>query len=130
MTIKDIINFTKSSLEAARKPLNTLAGYMILATALKRPGVSRKRISAEVISNNATFGIMTGDMPDGTPNVVNEFVINMTEKIVDELKDNARIDCVIPSGSIVIEANGGNAGGPIVATGTNINNATGFGIIR
>ena len=69
-------------------------------------------------------------MPDGTDNVVNQFVENLVEKVVDTLKDDAAVECVIPIGSVIVEANGANAGGPVVAIGTNINNAKGYGIIR
>ena len=55
---------------------------------------------------------------------------NVVEKIVDSLKDDALVECVIPAGSIVVEATGGNAGGPVEAVGTNINNVKGYGIIR
>ena len=130
MGIKDIIELTNSALDAARKPLVALAGYMVYATAIQRKGISKNKISAEVISNNESLGIMTGKMPDGTDNVVNAFVINLTENIVDELKENAKIECVIPPGSIVVQAVGGNAGGPITAVGTNTNDASGHGIIR
>ena len=76
------------------------------------------------------MGINTGQMPDGTDNVVNQFVANVVEKVVDTLKDDAMVECVIPSGSVIVNAQGGNAGGPVVAIGTNINNAKGYGIIR
>jgi hypothetical protein len=61
---------------------------------------------------------------------VNEFVYNVVEKVVDTLKDDAMVECVIPTGSLVVEAKGANAGGPIVAVGTNINNAKGYGVLR
>ena len=69
-------------------------------------------------------------MPDGTDNVVNQFVTNVVEKVVDTLKDDALVECVIPIGSVIVSAQGANAGGPVVAVGTNINNAKGYGVIR
>ena len=129
-TIKSVVELTNSAIDSARKPVNALAALMIYATAVQRPGISKIKISSEVISDNATLGINTGQMPDGTENVVNAFVVNFVEKVVDTLKDDAMIECVIPSGSLVVKANGGNAGGPVEAIGTNINNAKGYGIIR
>jgi hypothetical protein len=130
MNIKNLIETVNKSLDAARKPANTLAAFLVYATAVNRPGVSKLKITSEVISDNETLGINTGQMPDGTDNVVNEFVNNVVEKVVDTLKDDAMVECVIPRGSVIVQANGGNAGGPIVAIGTNINNAKGYGIIR
>lgn len=130
MNIKSLIELVNSALDAARKPATRIAAFLIYATAIQRPGISKIKISSEVISDNATLGINTGQMPDGTDNVVNEFVYNVVEKVVDTLKDDAMVECVIPTGSLVVEAKGGNAGGPLVAIGTNINNAKGYGVIR
>lgn len=129
-TIKNVINLTNSALDAVRKPANTLAAYLIYATARVRPGISKAKITSEIIADNAPLGINTGQMPDGTENVVNKFVYNVVEKVVDTLKDDAMVECVIPIGSIIVEAKGANAGGPVVAVGTNINNAKGYGVIR
>jgi hypothetical protein len=130
MNIKNLIKTVNTALDAARKPANKLAAFMIYVTAVNRPGISKIKITSEVISDNETLGINTGQMPDGTDNVVNEFVNNVVEKVVDTLKDDAMVECVIPMGSLIVQANGANAGGPVVATGTNINNAKGYGVIR
>lgn len=130
MNIKSLIELVNNALDAARKPVTALAAFLIYATAVQRPGISRNKITGDIIADNATLGINTGQMPDGTDNVVNQFVANVVEKVVDTLKDDALVECVIPTGSLIVEANGGNAGGPVVAIGTNINNAKGYGVIR
>ena len=130
MNIKRLIETVNTTLDAARKPATTLAAILIYATAVNRPGISKMKITSEIISDNETLGINTGQMPDGTDNVVNEFVNNVVEKVIDTLKDDALVECVIPTGSVIVQANGANAGGPIVAIGTNINNAKGYGVIR
>ena len=130
MNIKKLTELVDKALEAASRPVNIISAFLIYATAVNRPGVSKIKISSEIISDNATLGINTGKMPDGTDNVVNEFVYNVVEKVIDTLKDDAMVECVIPIGSLIVEATGGNAGGPITAIGTNINNAKGYGVIR
>ena len=130
MNIEALIQTVNYALEKARKPAERVAAFMIYATARQRPGISKIKISSEVISDNATLGINTGKMPDGGENIVNEFVYNVVEKVVDTLKDDALVECVIPAGSVIVEAKGANAGGPVVAVGTNINNAKGYGVIR
>lgn len=130
MNIKKLIELTNNALENVRKPVKALAGFLVYATAVQRPGLSKIKISSEIISDNETLGINTGQMPDGTDNVVNEFVYNVVEKVVDSLKDDAMVECVIPIGSVMIQAEGANAGGPVVAVGTNINNVKGYGVIR
>ena len=130
MDIKNLLETVNTALDAARQPANTLVGFLIYATAVHRPGISRLKITSEIISDNASLGINTGQMPDGTENVVNQFVSNVVEKVVDTLKDDAMVECVIPSGSIIVSAKGANAGGPVVAVGTNINDAKGYGVVR
>ena len=130
MNIKRLTELVDKALEAAQRPVNVIAAFLVYATAVNRPGISKIKISSEIISDNETLGINTGKMPDGTDNVVNEFVYNVVEKVVDTLKDDAMVECVIPTGSLIVEAEGGNGGGPVVAIGTNINNAKGYGVIR
>lgn len=129
-TIKNVLELTDSAIDAIRKPVEKLPAMMIYATAVSRPGISREKITADIIAENATYGINTGQMPDGTDNVVNKFVFNVVEKVVDELKESAVVECVIPKGSVVVTAKGENAGGPVVAVGTNVNDAKGYGVIR
>lgn len=130
MNIKGLLETVNTALDAARKPVTAMAALLVYATAVQRPGISKIKITSEIISDNATLGINTGQMPDGTENVVNEFVSNVVEKVVDTIKDDAMVECVIPIGALVLQANGANGGGPIAAVGTNINNAKGYGIIR
>lgn len=130
MDIKNLLETVNTALDAARQPANTLVGFLIYATAVHRPGISKLKITSEIISDNASLGINTGQMPDGTENVVNQFVSNVVEKVVDTLKDDAMVECVIPSGSIIVSAKGANAGGPVIAVGTNINDAKGYGVVR
>ena len=130
MNIKNLIETVNTALDAARKPVTAIAAMLIYATAVQRPGISKIKITSEIISDNETLGINTGLMPDGTENVVNQFVHNVVEKVVDTLKDDAMVECVIPTGSLIVQAEGANGGGPVVAIGTNINNAKGYGVIR
>ena len=130
MNITSLIEITNKAVTAARKPAEKLAAILVYATAVQRPGVSKIKITSEIIADNEPLGINIGQMPDCTDNIVNEFVYNVVEKVIDNLKDDALVECVIPSGSVIVEANGANAGGPVVAIGTNINNAKGYGVIR
>lgn len=130
MNLKQVTEYLDHALEVVRQPVTKITGFMVYATSIQRPGLSKIKISSEIISDNETLGINTGKMPDGTDNVVNAFVYNVVEKLVDNIKDEAMVECVIPKGSIIVNAQGGNAGGPVVAVGTNINDAKGYGIIR
>ena len=130
MNLNTVIRLINTALDAARKPAQTIAAYMIYATARVRPGVSKIKITSDIIADNEALGINTGPMPDGGENAVNGFVNNVVEKVIDTLKDDAMTECVIPVGSVIVQANGANVGGTVVAVGTNINNAKGYGILR
>ena len=129
-TISNVLTLTKSALKIIRKPVERISAALVYATASVRPGISREIVTANIIEENGTYGINTGQMPDGTDNVVNKFVYNVVDKVVDELKDNSLVACVIPPASVMVEATGGNAGGPVKAVGTNVSFAKGYGIIR
>ena len=91
MNIKELIELTTHTLEAARKPATKLAAILVYATSVQRPGVSKLKIASEIISENASLGIETGKMPDGGDNIVNSFVYNVVEKVIDNLKDDALV---------------------------------------
>jgi hypothetical protein len=129
-TIRSVLDTVNAALDVAKKPVTSIAAFLIYATAVQRPGISKITIASNIIADNAELGINTGQMPDGTDNVVNKFVSNVVEKVVDTLKDDAMVECVIPIGSVIVNATGGNAGGPVEAVGTNINYAKGYGVIR
>ena len=59
MNIKNLIKTVNTALDAARKPANKLAAFMIYVTAVNRPGISKIKITSEVISDNETLGINT-----------------------------------------------------------------------
>ena len=125
-----LLDFIIRAFKNIRKPVNVITGYLIYATARQRHGISKGTITANIIAENANYGINIGQMPDGTENVVNEFVCNVVDKVIDGLKYDGMIECTIPIGSVFVQANGANAGGPVVAVGSNINNAKGYGVIR
>jgi hypothetical protein len=46
------------------------------------------------------------------------------------MKEDAMVSTAIPQYSLLIEAMGGNAGGPVTCTGTNLLDSIGNGIIQ
>ena len=113
-----------------KTPAEILPAQLLYCIATKRPGVSASETAAKIISDNAIFGIETGTNPDGTPNVVNQFTYNIVKHVFDEIKRNAVVQISIPAGSIMVQTNGGNAGGPVVGIGSNIISTTARGVIR
>ena len=57
------------------------------------------------------------------------FVVIICEEIINTLQDDMRVDIgIFPGGTV--NANGANAGGPVVSIGTTITAQQGIGIAR
>ena len=126
--IKRIGDGISAAFRFVRKPLANLPPLFLLCEAAHRPGLSAMSLAASIIRRLPEAGIETGVNPDGSPNKVNEFVRIISEEIVNELKNNAKITCTIAPSTITSVGTGANAGGPVVVTSLNtlIMNITGI----
>jgi hypothetical protein len=82
-----------------------------------RPGMDSDSISSDVISKFEKIGIPTGAL-EGEANVMEEYTKVLTEEMVSAIQSDMRIDIAVDSGMLV-QSNGGNAGGPVVSVGSN-----------
>lgn len=130
MNIQSIANNLQKMMEAVRLPVQTIPAIMLLCSVIKRPGTSAMLAASEAIAGQSEFGAPTGDLPDGTPNMMNAMMYKLTKSIYKDLTRNGVIQVSIPAGGIQITATGGNAGGPVISTGVNTNNVTGYGILH
>lgn len=119
-----------TALNKLKTPADTLPPLLLYATAIQRSGISPSRASSDAITKNGALGISTGVNPDGSPNVVNEYTNNIISAVLDEIMENGVVQISIPPGAITVQAEGGNAGGPVVCVGQNITNTIVKGIIR
>ena len=76
------------------------------------------------------MGIPTETNEDGSENLINAYTYNVVKSIVDAIKNDATVQVSVPASSLLIQANGGNAGGPIVVTGTNLMDSLANGIMQ
>lgn len=130
MNINAIINTITTTLENAKLPANILPPMLIKYTSLMRSGLSAYKITANVIQNLKSLGIPTEENADGSMNLITAHDYALVKAIVDALKNDATIQVAIPDKSILIEAVGGNAGGPIFVTGTNKMDSLANGILQ
>ena len=130
MTISTLVNSITSAMESAKTPANILPPLLLKCTSLARPGLSAYKIASEIIKNNKQIGIPTEPNPDGSANMINQYTYNIVKCIVDSLKNDATIQSTIPMGSVMVQANGGHAGGPVVCVGQNIMDSICNGIIQ
>lgn len=130
MSIANIVNKISDTLESTRLPVQVLPPLLLKCTSLTRPGLSAYKIATEVIQNNEKLGIPTGPNPDGSENLINAFAYNIIKTFVNALKNDAAISVATPLGSLLIQATGGNAGGPVTCVGTNLSDSISRGIIQ
>ena len=130
MNLETIARTMKDAFNKMKTPAEILPAQLLYFTSIKRPGMSAMEAASRVITNNAALGIETGTNPDGTPNIVNQYTYNIVKEVLDEIKKNAVVQVAIPAGSIMVQTNGGNAGGPVVGVGSNIISTTVRGLIR
>ena len=130
MNISDIIDNITNTLDSAKMPANVLPPFLLKCTALNRPGLSAYKIASRIIENNKALGIPVEDNPDGTANLINQYTYNVVECMVDAIKNDASVQVAIPQQSLLIQATGGNAGGPVTCIGSNLLDSIGNGIMQ
>ena len=118
--IQTIAKGIEKAFSAARPALTTTIPPLLLICELyKRPGLSAIALTSAIIRRLPEAGIETGVNADGSENKVNQFVRIMCEEMIKEIKDNARVTCVIEPGSVIGTGTGSNAAGPVVVTTIN-----------
>ena len=130
MNISDIIDNITNTLDSAKMPANVLPPFLLKCTALNRPGLSAYKIASRIIENNKALGIPVEDNPDGTANLINQYTYNVVKCMVDAIKNDASVQVAIPQQSLLIQATGGNAGGPVACIGSNLLDSIGNGIMQ
>ena len=130
MNISDIIDNITNTLDSAKIPANVLPPFLLKCTALNRPGLSAYKIASRIIENNKALGIPVEDNPDGTANLINQYTYNVVKCMVDAIKNDASVQVAIPQQSLLIQATGGNGGGPVTCIGSNLLDSIGNGIMQ
>ena len=130
MTISNIIDNITNTLDSAKMPANVLPPFLLKCTALNRPGLSAYKIASRIIENNKAVGIPVEDNPDGTANLINQYTYNVVKCMVDAIKNDASVQVAIPQQSLLIQATGGNGGGPVTCIGSNLLDSIGNGIMQ
>jgi len=128
--IADTINGVMEKVRQPLSKLNKIPSILLLCEIMNRPGLSAISLTSAIIARLPEAGIYTGTGKDGKENMVNQFVKIVSEELIKEIHDNAVVQGSIDIGQITITGQGGNAGGPVVITGQNINMPEINGLIR
>ena len=108
-------------LSNARPPMQKVPALPLQAEASLRPGLSADVLASKIIARLPDAGIPTSPNPDGSRNVINDFVKIICEEFVNAVKQDSVVLLTIPMGSVKVTATGGNVGGPVQCVGQNIN---------
>ena len=128
--INKIANGIEKAFSTVRAPLQIIPPILLICEVYQRPGLSAIALASSIIKRLPEAGIETGVNNDGSPNKINQFVRILSEEIIQEIKDNARVTCVVESGTINSLGTGANAGGPVVVTSVNTIPINMMGIIQ
>lgn len=128
--INTIANNIEKVFSSVRPALQTIPPILLISEIYQRPGLSAIALASAIIRRLPEAGIETGVNNDGSPNKNNQFVRILCEEIVKEIKDNARVTCIIEPGTINSLGTGANAGGPVVVNSINTTPINILGIIE
>ena len=128
--INTIAQGIENAFKAVRPPLQSIPPLLLLVGVIQRPGLSAIALTSAIIKRLPEAGIETGVNADGSPNKINQFVRVLCEEVIKEIKDNAKVTCVLQPGTINSIGTGANAGGPVVVTSYNTIPVNTMGIIE
>ena len=128
--INTIAQGIENAFKTVRPALQSIPPLLLLVGVIQRPGLSAIALTSAIIKRLPEAGIETGVNADGSPNKINQFVRVLCEEIVTEIKDNAKVTCVLQPGTINSIGTGANAGGPVVVTSYNTIPVNTMGIIE
>ncbi len=118
--IGKLVSSVTDVIKGKQPPATLLPSFLLLCTALQRPGTSAMDTTSKIIDDNVTIGIDPGANPDGSPNMVNEYTYNVVKRVFEAMKMDGSVQCVLPAASLSIVGEGANSGGPVVIHATNI----------
>ena len=128
--INTIAQGIENTFKTVRPALQSIPPLLLLCEVFQRPGLSAIATTGNIIKRMPEAGIETGVNPCGAPNVNNKFIRIFCEEVIKEIKDNAKVTCVIAPSSVNSIGTGSNAGGPVVVTSYNTIPVNTTGIIQ
>ena len=128
--INTIAQGIENAFNAVRPALKSIPPLLLLCEVVQRPGLSAIATIGSIIKRMPEAGIETGVNPCGAPNVNNKLIRIVCEEVIKEIKDNAKVTCVIAPKSINSIGIGSNASGSIVVKSYNTMPVITNGIIK
>lgn len=128
--IQTIADGIGAAFDFVRPALIPIPPLIMVCSIMQRPGMSAIALAAAIIRRLPEAGINTDALDDGSQNKVTAFVRILAEEIVNEIKNNARVDVAIPPGILTSFGTGGSPSGPVSVYSINTIAAVINGLIR
>ena len=128
--INTIAQGIENAFKTVRPALQSIPPLLLLVGVTQRSGLSAIALTTAIIRRLPEAGIETGVNVDGSPNKINQFVRVLCEEVIKEIKDNAKVTCVLQPGTINSIGTGSNGGGPVTVTSYNTIPVNTMGIIE
>ena len=129
-SIGNILKILQAIFSVMKLPADTLPPPLLILGARLRPGLSARDMAARVISRFSESDAVNGEIFQEGNNVMTALMVITMEEIVNAIQTEAKITTVIEPGSMIINASGGNAGGPITVVGTIVAPCTPMGVVQ
>ena len=128
--INTIAQGIENAFKTVRPALQLIPPLLLLCEVFQKPGLSAIALTTAIIRRLPEAGIETGVNVDGSPNKINQFVRVLCEEVIKEIKDNAKVTCVLQPGTINSIGTGSNGGGPVTVTSYNTIPVNTMGILE
>ncbi len=123
MNIASLISIVSGVLDKVRITLTQIPALLLLCTCSRRPGLSSVIMSAKIYADMTYAQNEYND-------VVEAFVFNLVNRIKLAIQNDGVCFVAIPPGELKFQLTGGNAGGPFVLDGKNMNYVFAWTLMR
>lgn len=119
--LTQILDLIMGVFNSVRKPATRIPPALLMVGAKLKPGMSPRNLAAETLTMlESDLGIpMNNDATHGQRNNVAAAFVATSKTTIEHIQDNASVQGAIAPASINVTVTGANAGGPLVAQGTN-----------
>lgn len=119
--LTQILDLVLGVFNLVKKPATKIPPALLMVGAKLKPGMSPRNLAADTLTMlESDLGIpMNNDATHGQRNNVAAAFVATSKTTIEHIQDNASVQGAIAPASINVTVTGANAGGPIVAQGTN-----------
>lgn len=102
MNIAELTDKLKTILNVARKPVTQLPPILAYCSLAQRPGLSVIVSVGNVIKAQAEIGVPTGTLPDGTPNLMNQWLTVLFTENYRAMHEDAVVELFRKPGDLMV----------------------------